>query len=219
MDGSGKALQSKLLVDWLQKHGYGTKYIDFPRYYTSFHGQNVGRFLRGEFGTNLEVNPYLASVLYAMDRLTARDELIDWLKNKNIVVANRYTTSNFAFQSAKLPASKRKKFIDWLYQMEYKEHGLPKEDVVLFLYVPLSVSQKLLEKKQGTKARRYIKKGKDIHEQDVEFQRQVLKMYLKLCRQFKHWEKIVCVDNKNQILPPDKIQKKIIQILKKRKII
>ena len=219
-DGSGKGTQTKLLLDYLKKHKIKNKYIDFPRYYTSFHGKMVGKFLAGELGDREQVNPYLASLIYALDRLTARDELVDWLEEGNVVVANRYTTSSFAFQTVRVEKRKRKEFLKWLYQMEYKEHQLPKEDVVLFLYVPVDVSQKLLEKKAGAKSRRYLKNGKkDINEADVEYQKEVLDMYLSLAKKYKHWEVIKCVDGRGDILPVDKIHEKIITTLKKRNII
>ncbi len=217
-DGSGKGTQTKLLLDYLKKNKIKSKYIDFPRYYTSFHGKMVGRFLAGELGALDQVNPYLASLIYALDRLTARDELVDWLEDGNVVVANRYTTSSFAFQTVRVEKKKRKEFIKWLYQMEYKEHQLPKEDVVLFLYVPVEVSQELLEKK--VKGRRYLKKGgKDINEANVAYQKEVLEMYLSLAKKYKHWEVIKCVDSKGKILPVDKIHKKILRVLRKRKIV
>ena len=219
-DGSGKGTQTKLLLDYLKKNKIKNKYIDFPRYYTSFHGKMVGKFLAGELGDRDQVNPYLASLIYALDRLTARDEIVDWLEEGNVVVANRYTTSSFAFQTVRVEKKKRKEFLKWLYQMEYKEHQLPKEDVVLFLYVPVEVSQRLLEKKAGAKSRRYLKKGeKDINEADVEYQKEVLKMYLDLAKKYKHWEVIKCVDSKREILPVEKIHQKILRALRKRKII
>lgn len=102
-DGSGKATQTRKLLSYFAKQKIPYKYIDFPRYYTSFHGKMVGRFLAGEFGSRDTANPYLASLTYAMDRLTARDELVDWLDEGDIIIANRYTTSNFAFQGARVP--------------------------------------------------------------------------------------------------------------------
>jgi len=36
-------------------------------------------------------------------------------------VANRYTTSSMAFQTARVEKSKREEFLKWLYEMEYKE--------------------------------------------------------------------------------------------------
>lgn len=218
-DGSGKGTQTELLLKYLDDHDISNKYIDFPRYYTSFHGKMVGKFMSGELGSLDEVSPYLASLIYALDRLTARDELVDWLDEGNLVVANRYTTSSFAFQTVRVKKSEREEFLKWLYNMEYKEHKLPKEDLVLFLYVPVEVSQKLLDKKKKT-TRKYLTNGKkkDINESDVSYQSQVLKMYLELAKRNKHWEVIKCVDAKNNILSVETIHKKIIKTLRKRKI-
>ncbi|EKD80563.1 MAG: nucleoside 2-deoxyribosyltransferase, partial [uncultured bacterium] len=67
-DGSGKGTQTELLLKYLDEHKKKNKYIDFPRYYTSFHGQMVGRYLKGEFGGLNSASPYLTSLFYAMDR-------------------------------------------------------------------------------------------------------------------------------------------------------
>jgi nucleoside 2-deoxyribosyltransferase len=109
-DGSGKATQCQLLLDYLKKVGYRTKYIDFPRYYSSFHGGMVGRYLKGEFGGLDEVNPYLASLTYALDRLTAKEDMDTWLRNGNLVVTNRYTSSNMAFQTVRVKPEERENF-------------------------------------------------------------------------------------------------------------
>ena len=216
-DGSGKGTQTELLLKYLDEHKKKNKYIDFPRYYTSFHGRMVGRYLKGEFGGLNAASPYLTSLFYAMDRLTARDELIDWLEEGNVVVANRYTTSSMAFQTARMPKDKREEFLKWLYEMEYKEHKLPKEDMVIFLYVPVEISQKLLEKKAG---RGYMKgKGKDINEADVSYQKEVLKLYLSLAKRYPHWEVIKCTDARGKLLSIEKVQGKILAALKKHKIV
>jgi len=212
-DGSGKGTQTELLLKYLEDKGVKNKYIDFPRYYTSFHGKMVGRYLKGEFGGLNSSSPYLTSLFYAMDRLTARDEILDWLEEGNTVVANRYTTSSLAFQTAKVDKSKRGEFLKWLYDMEYKEHKLPKEDVVIFLYVPVEISQKLIEQKTG---RGYIKgKKKDINEADVSYQKEVLKLYLELAKKYPHWEVIRCVDGRGKLLSVEKVHKKIVSALKK----
>ena len=213
-DGSGKGTQTKLLLEYLEKQGKPNKFIDFPRYYTSFHGKMVARYLSGEFGGK-DGSPYLSSLFYAMDRLTARDEMVDWLNEGNIVVANRYTTSSMAFQTARVPKKEQSKFLKWLYEMEYKEHKLPKEDLVLFLYVPVEVSQKLIEQKDR-KERKYAKgKKKDIYEADIQYQKDVLKLYLALAKKNKHWEVIKCVDSKGKLLSIEKVHKKIVRVMKK----
>lgn len=216
-DGSGKGTQTELLLKYLDEHKKKNKYIDFPRYYTSFHGRMVGRYLKGEFGSLQSASPYLTSLFYALDRLTARDEIIDWLEEGNTVVANRYTTSSMAFQTARVEKDKQEEFIKWLYDMEYKEHKLPKEDVVLFLYVPVEISQKLIEQKNK---RGYMGAGKkDINEADVKYQKDVLKLYLDLAMKHPHWEVIKCVDTRGKLLPIPKVHAKVISALKKHGIV
>lgn len=216
-DGSGKGTQTELLLKYLEARGVANKYIDFPRYYTSFHGKMVGRYLKGEFGGLNAASPYLTSLFYAMDRLTARDEIIDWLEEGSTVIANRYTTSSLAFQTARVERGKREEFLKWLYEMEYKEHKLPKEDVVIFLYVPVEISQKLIEQKAG---RGYIKGSKrDINEADVNYQKEVLKLYLELAKKYPHWEVIRCVDRRGKLLTVDKVQSKIIAALKRHGVV
>jgi dTMP kinase len=216
-DGSGKGTQTELLLKYLEKKGINNKYIDFPRYYTSFHGKMVGRYLSGEFGTLESASPYLSSLFYAMDRLTARDEIVDWLEEGNTIVANRYTTSSMAFQTARIETDKQEEFLRWLYAMEYKEHKLPKEDIVIFLYVPVEISQKLIEQKGN---RDYTKgKQKDINEANVEYQKKVLQLYLELAKRYKHWVVIKCVDSAGKLIPIEKVHKKIIETLRERDLI
>ena len=216
-DGSGKGTQTELLLKYLDEQKIKNKYIDFPRYYTSFHGQMVGRYLSGEFGSLESSSPYLTSLFYAMDRLTARDEIVDWLGEGNTVIANRYTTSSMAFQTARIEKSKREEFLKWLYEMEYKEHKLPKEDLVLFLYVPVEISQKLIEQK--TK-REYTKgQKKDINETNVAYQKEVLSLYLELAKKYPHWEVIKCTDNKGNLLSVEKVHSMIIAALKRHEIV
>lgn len=216
-DGSGKGTQTELLLKYLDEQKIKNKYIDFPRYYTSFHGQMVGRYLAGEFGSLESSSPYLTSLFYAMDRLTARDEIVDWLEEGNTVIANRYTTSSMAFQTARIDKDKREEFLKWLYDMEYKEHKLPKEDLVLFLYVPVEISQKLIEQKA---TRDYTNgKKKDINEANVNYQKEVLSLYLELAKKNKHWEVIKCVDSKGKLLAIEKVHEKVIVAMKKHGIV
>jgi len=216
-DGSGKATQAKLLLEYLKKAGLRTKYIDFPRYYASFHGGMVGRYLKGEFGGLSEVNPYLASLTYALDRLTAKEDLEEWLKNGNLIVANRYICSNLAHQTARVKPEEREKFIDWIMEMEYKVHKLPKEEIVIFLHVPASLGAKLVEKKDK---RSYTGgKSRDIAEADLHHQKETEKMYLYLTKRFPHWIKIECLNSQGQILPPEQIHQKIVTMLREKGII
>ncbi len=215
-DGSGKTVQAKLLIDYLKESLIPYKYIDFPQYYASFHGRTVAKLLRGEFGNIKEVSPYLASLAYAVDRASIREEVEDFLGRGGLVIANRYATSSMAHQGAKFADRKeRERFLKWLYEMEYKAHKIPKENLVIFLNVPYQISQKLLAEK-GKQA--YLKGKKDIHESDVDYLKKVATTYLELSKKYRHWVRIDCTKD-GQILPPAEIHQKIISLLKQKKYI
>lgn len=216
-DGSGKETQSKLLVEYLRKKGKKVKYIDFPRYYSSFHGEMVGRYLKGEFGGLREVNPYLASLFYALDRFTAKEQIEHWLKQGNIIVANRYTSSNMAFQTVRVAKSERSSFLNWLIEMEYKVHKIPKEDLVVFLHVPAEIGQKLVGKKRETGYRGA--KKRDIHEANLKLLKKAEKMYLYLTKKFKYWERINCISKEGKLHSIEKIHMEIVKVLGKKEII
>lgn len=215
-DGSGKATQAQLLVSFLKKKKILVKYFDFPQYYKTFHGQTVARYLRGEFGPLDNVSPYLASLAYALDRLSAKNQMEDFLKKGGIIVANRYTPSNMAYQGARFTDKKEQKnFFNWLYDLEYKINKIPKENLVIYLYVPWSIGLALTQKKGQ---RRYLSGKADIHEQNIQFRQKVEAMYLTLAKTNKNWVLINAVEN-NQILPIETIHQKIIKTLVDKKII
>jgi len=54
VDGSGKATQTKLLVERLRKEGQEVEKIDFPQYGT-WSAVFVEKYLRGEFGSAQDV--------------------------------------------------------------------------------------------------------------------------------------------------------------------
>lgn len=215
-DGSGKSTQTNLLVDYLKKNKISVKHIDFPRYYPSFHGKTVAKFLRGDFGSIDQVSPYLASLAYSLDRASVKDQMEDFMTKGWLIVANRYATSNLAHQAAKFKDEEEKeKFLKWVHQLEYKVHKIPKEDIVIYLYVPWKIGMELTQKRIKNK---YLEGKEDIHEQNVTYRQEVEKMYLALAEKNKHWIKIDCVEN-NELLGVETIHKKILQVLQQKEII
>ncbi len=215
-DGSGKATQTELLVNYLKSKNIHVKVFDFPRYYTSFHGKIVGRYLKGEFGDVNEVSPYLVSLAYAVDRAGARDEINEWLMKGGIVLTNRYTTSSMAYMSAKLPPEKREEFIEWLDELEYRIHRMPREDLVIYLDVPPKVGQELVGKKGN---RGYIGGAqKDIHEKNLAYLEEVEKIYLDLIKKKKNWVKIDCTED-HSIRSKEEIHQETLKVLKDKGII
>lgn len=215
-DAAGKNTQAKLLVEYLNGRGIDTRYFDFPQYYSSFHGKTVAKFLRGEFGDIDEVSPYLASLAYALDRASVKHEMEQFLEKGGIIVANRYATSNMAFQGAKfLNEIEQEEYLEWIYQLEYKVHRIPKEDIVLYLQVPTHLAAQLAQKRG---ARPYLKGKKDIHEEDADHIQRVNTLYDKLAKRYKHWITIDSVKGET-IDTIESIHKKIVSILKEKKII
>jgi len=214
-DGSGKQTQADLLVNCLKNKGLPVKYFDFPRYYTSFHGKIVGRFLAGEFGKLNEVNPYLASLAYALDRASLKEEMDEWLGKGGLIISNRYVTSSMAHQAARLPLQKRRQeFIAWLDELEYKVHKIPREDLVIYLYVPWKIGLQLSKKK---KERGYVK-GLDIAEISIEHRQKVEKMYLWLAKHKKNWLQINCCRD-SKMRSREDIHQEILKVLKEKRII
>lgn len=212
-DGSGKETQVNLLTSMLTKEKKPYKVIDFPRYYTSFHGKTVAQFMRGEFGRLDEVSPYLASLAYALDRASMKEEVELALEKGDLVIANRYATSSLAHQGAKFNnKEERTKFLKWLYELEYNVHRIPKENLVIYLYVPWRIGLELTNKKE---TRAYLKGKDDIAEKDIHHRKTTEEMYLEFAKKNKHWVTVECVKN-GKLLSKQEIHEKIIDILKQK---
>ena len=70
-DGSGKATQTRLLTEHLQRDGYDVKSVSYPDY-DSDSSALVKMYLRGDFGSDADaVNPYAASAFFAVDRFAS----------------------------------------------------------------------------------------------------------------------------------------------------
>lgn len=205
-DGSGKSVQTNLLVDALIKQGREVEQISFPQY-----GQPsaamVEAYLNGEFGTAEAVGPYRASILYAIDRYAAKGKIAKWLADGKIVIANRYVASNLGHQGGKIKdMAEREKYFAWNYDLEYNIFGIPKPDVNLILHVTPEISQQLVDKKG---AREYLRgKKRDIHEDDLNHLRAAEQAYIQIARSYPEFALIECVEE-DQLLSPEIIYQKV----------
>lgn len=209
-DGVGKKTQANLLTKMFRRIGKQVVFYDFPQYEHSFFGKMVGRYLNGEFGDVDDVNPYFVSLFYAGDRFEAREHIRSDLSKGKIIICNRFTQSNMGFQTAKLKNEKeKKKFLEWLEELEFGILNIPKPDMVIYLYAPYEVSQRLVDSK--TK-RSYTNKKRDIHERNSEFLKRVEKEYLSLAKKNPEWKTIVCTTG-DQLLTPEQISQKIFALV------
>ncbi len=192
-DGSGKATQVDLLLKHLVKDGYEVKAIDFPEYYKNFFGKFIGHCLSEQYYNWLHIHPKIASIAYAADRFESSVEVKEWLAKGYIVVANRYVSANQIHQGGKIANSKKRQaFIEWLDEMEYKVFKIPRPNIVFYLSLPVETSLRLMKERNTKTKRGYLKKKKDVHENDVNFLVNSRKSALWLAKTQKEFSQVDC---------------------------
>lgn len=220
IDGAGKSTQIRLLNEYFTGMGRSVKFLHFPRTDAPYFGELIARFLRGEFGSLDEVNPWLVAMLYAGDRKDAADMINDWLKKGNIVLLDRYTYSNIAYQCAKLKEiSEQDALMKWILNLEFSHFKIPRPDLNFFLDVPFSFTRKKLSSSRTGEDRNYLNGTSDIHEGSLIFQRKVRDMYLKVSESDTLLKVINCSDNNGNMLRPEDIFKNISLVIKEMNLL
>jgi dTMP kinase len=220
VDGAGKSTQIKLLGEFLSKQGYNCEYLHFPRTEAPYFGELIARFLRGEFGTINDVDPYLVAMLYAGDRKDAEVMIRSWLKDGKIVLLDRYTYSNIAYQCAKLKdIAAQDKLIKWILALEFDHFSIPRPDLNVFLDVPFAFTEKKLSGIRTGEDRSYLNGSRDIHEESLEFQKKVRDIYLRVSHSDNRLVVVNCSSPESTMLSPDEIFELIKRILTNRKFI
>jgi dTMP kinase len=217
VDGAGKSTQIKLLKEYLSERGHKSEFLHFPRTDAPYFGELIARFLRGEFGTLNEVNPWLVAMLYAGDRKDAAELIREWLGKKSIVLLDRYTYSNIAYQCAKLEEkAEQDKLMRWILDLEFGHFGIPLPDLNIFLDVPFSFTERKLSSFRTGNDRGYLNGTKDIHEGSLEFQRKVRDIYIRVAETDSRLCIIDCRDTTGNMLPPETISDRIVKVITKK---
>ena len=207
LDGSGKSTQFELLKRVFTNNKINYKAISFPDYEQPS-STLIKMYLGGEFSSSPDgVNAYAASSFYAVDRYASYK--LFWEDNYNkgdFILASRYTTSNAIHQMEKLDMSQWDDYLAWMEDYEYNKLKLPKPDTVVFLDMPVEVSQILLSNRYHGDDNK-----KDIHEADVEYLIQCRKSAL-YCANKLGWIVIECSKN-GQPLSIEDIHKKLAALL------
>lgn len=209
LDGCGKSTQTALLEKYFQNENINYKKIKLPDY-ESKSSTLVKMYLGGEFSRNADdVNAYAAGAFYAVDRFASYK--LDWgsdYEAGTLILADRYATSNSIYQMEKIDEAKWDEYLDWSADFEYNKIGIPKPDLVIFLDMPVEVSQKLMTSRyNGDEGK------KDVHEANVEFLNNCRKSALYTAKK-QGWAVIPCSDGENP-LPIDEIHNTILDFIKK----
>ena len=207
LDGSGKTTQTELICKRLQEDGIDFRQIKLPDY-DSDSSILVRKYLAGDFGKNAgDVNSYAASVLYAADRFASYTE--KWgadYKAGQLIFADRFTPANALYQMTKLDKSEWDSFLEWLFDFEYEKIGIPAPDKVIFLDMPVEVSQRLMTSRYGGDETK-----KDVHEANVEFLNACREAALYAAEKYG-WSVVNCAEN-GEPLPIEVINDEVYKIL------
>ncbi len=213
IDGSGKGEQFKLLLKRLKREKFKTATFDFPQYGkpSAFF---VEQYLNGRYGGWRDVGPYKASVFYAVDRFDVGPKIKEWIDAGNIVVSNRYVSSNMGHQGAKITDRRaREKYLRWVYDFEYIMMDIPKPTVSILLHVPSRIAYDLIGKKHS---RKYLHgERRDIHEEDQSHLKSAERTYLEITKMFPgDFVVVECVGD-NKLLTIKEIHERVWREVKK----
>ena len=205
VDGSGKATQTKLLVERLRKEKKRVETIDFPRYYHNFFGKFIGQCLAGEHGDFVKLSPHIASVLYAADRFESKPQIESWLSEGKIVVADRYASANQIHQGGKIrDARKARAFLKWLEVMEFEVFKIPRPDLIVYLDVPVAFSMRMTREARAKGGKRYLGNRVDQHESSsVHLEDARLRALSIVKKGSAQWKKVECVRDGVLLTPED----------------
>lgn len=209
IDGSGKATQSKKLVERLNKEGFKSIYLDFPQYDNNFFGEFLSELLQGKYGDFLSYHPKVASIFYACDRFETKNKITEYINNGFNIVFDRYVSSNKIHQGGKIKdLKKRQEFLSWLNKMEYEIFKLPKPNLTIFLNVDPKTTHQLL----SSESKIYSGGKRGLPEKSLDYQNNSLQLALWLKDQEKNWLSIDCL-KENQLLSIETIHEKIYQTI------
>lgn len=211
LDGSGKSTQVCKLVNRLSEEGNKVKNLHFPREgVISEFGKMIEDYLDGGYeGID---NPYFIASLYANDRYMTKEVLEDWIEKYDYVILDRYVYSALAFQGARFTdneergflMSERDRFLDWLFNYEFSQNKMPEPDIIFVVDLSIELIEKSLEEKD-----------KDIHENDLEYLREVREVYDELLGMIDGMCRIKAYD-KNGRYSEDVLFHKIYQKIEER---
>ena len=189
IDGSGKSTQFNLLCKRLTAVGIKFTRLVFPQY-DQPSSALIRMYLNGAFGQHPEdVNAYAASTFFAVDRFASYKQI--WqnaYEQGELILSDRYTTSNAVHQGSKLPKEARIAYFDWLYDFEFHLLGLPAPDVVIYMDTTIQIALEQMEKRRqetGTQG--------DIHELDIPYLTGCLDCAQDAARHFG-WYRLSCLD-------------------------
>lgn len=202
IDGSGKKTQTNMLKTYFEQRGFRVFMLDYPKY-DSFIGQEVGRLLSGKDRANsLTLEPKSTALWYAVDRLVDYTLHMREIEDADVVIINRYTMSNLAFQTPR--ADDPDEMFRWICALEHEVFGLPVPDLYLILDVPATTAMQRKEEQLQKETRAYSS-ASDVYENNSAVQKSASDRYLDIAKRMTNVAVVPCYGDDQAPLEPDMI--------------
>ncbi|MET3803683.1 dTMP kinase [Nakamurella sp. UYEF19] len=175
LDGSGKQTLTALLADQARAAGVRIATMAFPRYGLDVHADLVQDALYGRLG-DLSDSVHGPALLFALDRRAAAPEIRDLVATNDLVLLDRYVSSNAAYGAARLGAPDvETDFPDWVRALEIDRFALPLPDRQVLLATPQAVAAE----RARSRAEIDVDRALDRFEADLALQSRTGRMYRK----------------------------------------
>ncbi|RZS33968.1 dTMP kinase [Herbihabitans rhizosphaerae] len=172
LDGAGKRTMSDGLTGALERRGARVVRRAFPRYDEDVHAALIKDALHGRLG-DLGESAHGMAVLFALDRLGAKEKLAADRASADVVLLDRYIASNAAYLAARLRQSAAGEGVTWVRELEIDRFGIPVPDAQILLRVPSDVAAARAERR----AREETDRERDTWESDGGLQARVEVVY------------------------------------------
>ncbi|MDQ2739565.1 MAG: dTMP kinase [Actinomycetota bacterium] len=140
LDGSGKQTLTRAVAEQAACAGVAVATMAFPRYGADIHADLVRDALYGRLG-DLADSVYGPALLFALDRRSAAREIEALVAAHDLVILDRYVSSNAAYGAARLGGPDIDTgFPQWVLDLEISRFGLPVPDRQILLATPTDVA-------------------------------------------------------------------------------
>lgn len=139
IDGSGKTTHVEALQKELEKEGHKVFTTKNPTDHA------VGKFIRTVLSGKEKIPPQAIQYLFNADRAVQQEEIIEHLKNGEIVISDRYFWSSVAYGMADMAVHDERLITAYSILSFYHQFLLP--DITFFLDTKTSVAIERIEKK------------------------------------------------------------------------
>lgn len=201
LDGSGKATLTANLAQKWTSQGRTVARLAFPRYGISVHADLVKDALYGRLG-DMSDSVYGTALLFALDRRGAAEQISEALTEHDLVLLDRYVSSNAAYGSARLGGPVvETDFAEWVRALEIDRFGIPLPDLQVLLDVPVALAEQRARGRASSDATRAL----DTFESDGGLQRRTSAMYLELAQRsyLSPWRLLSPDDDGSITIPAD----------------